>query len=88
MRGSCNLSASLSSMIPEHKHPLSTGACNIVVSFIKAFTKKGFVFMLASSLLTALSSRGRLCSGASSFPTHSQIQNPHPRHPPHRHSDL
>ena len=88
MHGSLSLVTSSLSITPGHKHPLSIKASNMVVLLIKAFTRKGFVYICLSLLLTASGSRERLCSGASSFPTHSQIQNPHPRHPPHRHLDL
>lgn len=56
MRGSLSSVVSCLSIIPEHKHPLSTKACTIVVLLISALTKNGSVFSLASSLSTALGS--------------------------------
>ena len=69
MRGSCNCVARLLSIIPEHKHPLSTRACTIVKSFIKALTRNGVVFNSSSLLATAQCSWERLDPGAFSFPT-------------------
>ncbi|VCU39520.1 BgtTE-56009 [Blumeria graminis f. sp. tritici] len=48
MRGSCNLEARSSLIIPEHKQPLSTNACTILESLIKALIKNGVVFIIIS----------------------------------------
>ena len=50
MRSKFNLVARVLSIIPEHKQPLSTKACIITLSFIKALTRNGVVFILGTGL--------------------------------------